>query len=161
MTTTRHPLLVLTSGLIAFMGIFSIATAVMGQFWVLPKFKEIIAYFGSGSLPTAFDMDAAAAMVSTMVLLFTAMGSLLCSAAIGLFFRHRMSWYIALVVMWIMILSSAFSVLGSLSQANFALAASTTLGAVPAALILCLLYLRAVRPIDIVIENPPLRSALA
>lgn len=90
MTSTRHPLLVLASGLIALIGLIFVATAVAAQIYLLPKFKEIVTDFGADS-PLVQNIDAFQPIVSTVILVSMVIGALLCISAIGVFNRNRVS----------------------------------------------------------------------
>ena len=141
-------------------GLLLVAVAVAAQLLVLPRMKEVITDFGADS-PIVQDVGAISMIVSATVLLSAIVGTLLCISAVGVFLRNRTSWYIALVVMWIMTLLSAFSLLGTISSGDLSVMASISLGLIPSALILCLLYTRQVRPIGIVIEQPQSLPAMA
>lgn len=160
MTSTRHPLLVLTSGLLVLWGLLLVIVAVAAQLLVLPSMKEIVSDFGADS-PLVQDVGAISVIVGAMVLLSAIVSTLLCISSVGVFLRKRIAWYVALVVMWMMTLLSAFSLLGAISSADLPVIGSISLGLIPSALILCLLYTRQVRPVDIAIEKSQSRLAMA
>lgn len=160
MTPTRHPLLVLVSGLLGMWGLMLVAVAVAAQMLVLPQMKEVVTDFGAES-PLVQDVGAISVIVGAMVLLGAIVGTLLCISAVGVFLRNRIAWYVALVVMWMMTLLSAFSLLGAISSADLPVMGSISLGLIPSALILCLLYARQVRPVGMVIEQTQPKPSLA
>lgn len=161
MSPTRHPLLILASGLIALLGLCFMSAAVAAQIWVLPRLKEILADFEPASHPIINDIDSLSVTLSAVILAYAIFGAVLCGAAIGVFLRHRISWRIALVVSWIMTLTSAVSVLGAFSAGSYGAALSAALAGIPFVVILCLLYLRQVRPAGMMIERTQDKPTLA
>ncbi len=161
MITTRHPLLILTSGLIALTGLAFVGAAVAGRLWILPKFKEILTDFGPTSDPLLNNIDTLSTVLNALTIIFAAVGTALSTAAVGIFFRNCTSWRIALVAMWIMMLLAAFSVFAALWSGDLRAILSAVLAAIPAAAILSLLYLRPVRPLDVSIERVGGKTALA
>lgn len=153
--------MILSSGLVALMGLAYVGFAAAGQIWILPKYNEILNDFGPTSDPLLNDIDTISRVLGVLVLIFAAVGTVLSIAAVGIFFRNRTSWYIALVAMWIIVLMAAFSVMGALLSGNVTAILSAALAALPPAAILSLLYLGPVRPRDVSIERVGGKTALA